>query len=287
MLSLLLAVAFSFMRTDASLAYSCASQIVKECTPRDAGTARAEIAANRILDMVSSAGADARKDSFVARTPRGIRRFNNVYAKFEYSPTSSWVVVVSHYDTKVGVPCPGANDGASTSGLLIGLANALVDRPAKGVNVMLVWTDGEECLFKYGDNDGLHGSKRAAEMIASRKYGVKAVLCADMLGDRDLNIIIPANGTQSLAEKVLAAARKAGLSSIVSKSDLFIKDDHQPFLDLGFPAVDLIDFSYGPNNAWWHSKEDTMDKVSVESLFKAGVLISAVISSFEITDSGN
>ena len=68
MLSLFLAASFSFMRTDASLAYSCASQIVRECTPRDAGTARAEIAANKILDMAASAGADVRKDSFIAAT---------------------------------------------------------------------------------------------------------------------------------------------------------------------------------------------------------------------------
>ena len=145
------------MRTGASLAYSCASQIVRECTPRDAGTARAEIAANKILDMTASAGADVRKDSFIAPTPRGNRRFNNVYAEFEYSPTSSWVVVVSHFDTKAGTPSPGANDGASTTGLLVGLANALSDRPVNGINVMLVWTDGEECLYSYGERDGPQG----------------------------------------------------------------------------------------------------------------------------------
>ena len=281
MLSLFLAASFSFMRTDTSLAYSCASQIVRECTPRDAGTARAEIAANKILDMAASAGADVRKDSFIAPTPRGNRRFNNVYAEFEYSPTSSWVVVVSHFDTKAGTPSPGANDGASTTGLLVGLANALSDRPVKGINVMLVWTDGEECLYSYGERDGLQGSKRASEILSSKKRDVKAVLCADMLGDRDLNIIIPANGTHSLAERVVECAKKAGLSSMVSKSNLFVKDDHQPFLDASFPAVDLIDFSYGPENSWWHTKEDTIDKVSVESLYKAGVLIACFISSFE------
>ncbi|MBO5775546.1 MAG: M28 family peptidase [Kiritimatiellae bacterium] len=282
MLSLLLAAAFSFTRADASLSYSSAEEIVKYCTPRDAGTPRGEIAANRILDMVSSTGADARKDSFFARTPLGRRRFNNVYAEFEANPTSSWVVVVSHFDTKSGIVCPGANDGASTTGLLIGLANALVDRPIKNINVMLIWTDGEESLYSYGENDGLQGSIRAVSNIEALKRNVKAVICVDMLGDKDLNAIIPANGTKELTEKVLSVAASLGLSSIVSKSNVHVKDDHQPFLDRGFPAVNIIDFSYGPKNSWWHTSSDTMDKISEESLFKAGSLVAGVISSLAI-----
>lgn len=281
MLALFLAAAFSFTRADASLSYSCAAELVRNCTPRDAGTARGEIAANRIVDMASSAGADVRKDSFYARTPLGRRRFNNVYAEFAVNPASSWVVVISHYDTKPGIACPGANDGASTTGLLVGLANALVDRPLKNVNVMLLWTDGEECLYSYGENDGLHGAKHAAARLAASKRKVKAVLCVDMLGDRELDAIIPANGTAELADRVLSSAAKAGLSSVVSKSDMYVKDDHQPFLDLGFPAVNLIDFSYGPGNSWWHTPHDTMDRISEDSLFKAGVIVAWFIASFD------
>lgn len=74
MLSLLLAAAFSFTRADASLSYSSAEEIVKYCTPRNAGTPRGEIAANRILDMVSSTGADARKDSFFCANSFGQKK---------------------------------------------------------------------------------------------------------------------------------------------------------------------------------------------------------------------
>ena len=39
-------------------------------------------------------------------------------------------------------------------------------------------------------------------------------------------------------------------------------DDHMPFINLGIPAVDLIDFDY----PYWHKTTDTADKLSEESL---------------------
>lgn len=277
MTSLIVAAALAFTPADAALAYTNAVEIVRDCTPRDPGTVRGGIAAYRILDLASAAGANARLDRFTASTPHGNRRFVNVVAEFVANPTCDWAVVVSHYDTKTGVDCPGANDGASTSGLLTGLANALSDRPFRRGNVMLVWTDGEECFESYSANDGLHGSRHAAARLRESGRKFLAVVCVDMLGDRDLHVSVPANGTASLAEAALRAAAKAGLGRLVSRSDMIVKDDHQPFLDLGFPAIDLIDFSYGPGNSWWHTKEDTPDKISAESLQQAGSLVLAIL----------
>lgn len=277
MTSLIVAAALAFTPADAALAYTNAVEIVRDCTPRDPGTVRGGIAAYRILDLASAAGANARLDRFTASTPHGNRRFVNVVAEFVANPTCDWAVVVSHYDTKAGVDCPGANDGASTSGLLTGLANALADRPFHRGNVMLVWTDGEECFESYSANDGLHGSRRAAARLRESGRKVRAVVCVDMLGDRDLHVSVPANGTAALAEAALRAAAKAGLGRLVSRSDMVVKDDHQPFLDLGFPAIDLIDFSYGPGNSWWHTKDDTLDKISAESLHHAGSLVLALL----------
>lgn len=277
MTSLIVAAALAFTPADAALAYTNAVEIVRDCTPRDPGTVRGGIAAYRILDLASAAGANARLDRFTASTPHGNRRFVNVVAEFVANPTCDWAVVVSHYDTKAGVDCPGANDGASTSGLLTGLANALADRPFRRGNVMLVWTDGEECFESYSANDGLHGSRHAAARLRESGRKVRAVVCVDMLGDRDLHVSVPANGTAALAEAALRAAAKAGLGRLVSRSDMVVKDDHQPFLDLGFPAIDLIDFSYGPGNSWWHTKDDTLDKISAESLHHAGSLVLALL----------
>ena len=193
MVSALLAASLVFTPADAGLACTTAVQLVERHTPRDPGTARSALAANFLLDAASAAGADVRRDVFFAKTPKGERRFTNLVASFEANPGKPWVVVVSHYDTKPGVDCPGANDGASTSGLLVAFAGLLRShRPASG-NVMLVWTDGEECMNAYVEDDGLWGSRHAAKSLKERGVDVRAVICVDMLGDRDLHISIPRN----------------------------------------------------------------------------------------------
>lgn len=272
--SLLLSAALAFTPADARLSYQTAKDLVGACTPRDAGTIRGRIAANHLLDVASSSGADVRRDVFRAMTPKGEMEFTNLYAQFKSDdPGARWVVLISHYDTKPGTACPGANDGASTSGLLVGIANAFSNWETPRGNLLLVWTDGEECMHSYSDVDGFWGSKRAAEFVARHDMKVQAVICLDMLGDRDLSIIVPANGSTALAKIAVAASRRVGLPDLVRRTDDIVKDDHVAFLDKGYKAIDLIDFSYGPGNSFWHTPEDTMDKVSVESLFKSGLVV--------------
>ena len=279
MLSLVLAAALEFTAQDAQLAYEKARELVEDCTPRDAGTIRGRIASNRILDAASAAGADVRRDVFRAPTPLGEREFTNLYAEFKAADTNvRWVVVVSHFDTKSGSGCPGANDGASTSGLLIGLANAHSNWQTPKGNLMLVWTDGEECMSSYGPNDGLWGSKRAAEYLVAKNRQVQAVICVDMLGDKDLGISIPANGSPALANIAIHAAKKAGYPGLVKLIGERVKDDHVPFMDKGFKAIDLIDFSYGPDNSYWHTPQDTVDKISEESLLKGGRIVAEMLN---------
>lgn len=279
MLATLLAAALVFSPQDARLSHEAARSLVDECSPRDAGTIRGRIAANRILDLASSTGADVRRDVFRARTPRGEKEFANLYAELvDGSGTSQWVVVVSHYDTKSGVRCPGANDGASTSGLLVGLANAYMNWASPQGNLLLVWTDGEECMESYGENDGLWGSRRAVEYVAAKRLDVRAVICLDMLGDKDLSISIPANGTPVLAKIAVHAAARAGYPRLVRSIPEMVKDDHVPFLEKGYKAIDLIDFEYGPENAYWHTEQDTMEHVSEESLLKSGRIVVSLLN---------
>lgn len=279
MLSVLLAAALQFTPEDAALARTTTCAFVEACTPRDAGTIRGALAANWILDQASMMGVDICRDVFMASTPKGDRRFTNLYAEFESNPTSRWVVLVSHYDTKPGVNCPGANDGASTTALLMSLANVLSSGPTPSGNVMLVWTDGEECMGeRYQDGDGFQGAKRAVERLKAKRRAVQGVLCLDMLGDRDLKISIPSNGSMMLAKIACHAARRIGEPNLVELSDLQVKDDHAAFLEAGYPAIVLIDFDYGPANAWWHTQEDTCDKISEESLLKSGRLVTELLN---------
>ena len=279
MLALILAAALEFTPQDAQLAFRRAGELVEKCTPRDAGTVRGRGAAYHILDAASAAGADVRRDAFRAMTPKGEREFTNLYAEFkDGNPSSRWVVVVSHYDTKPGVACPGANDGASTTGLLIGLANAFSSWKTPKGNLLLVWSDGDECMSAYGEGDGFWGSKRAADYLASKERKVQAVICVDMLGDRELEISVPANGSPTLARIAVHAAKRAGYPGLVKPIEELVKDDHVAFLEKGFKAINLIDFNYGPNNSYWHSPEDTMDKISEESLLKSGRILAELLN---------
>lgn len=275
MWSLFLAASIVFTAEDAQLAFDTARDLVENCTPRDSGTIRGRIAANHILDAASAAGVDVRIDRFRSSTPLGEREFTNLYGEMRHGgPDDRWVVLVSHFDTKTGKNCPGANDGASTSGLLVAIANAITATEDPRGNVLLIWTDGEECMGEsYSDTDGFWGSKRAVEYVRARGYKVQSVICADMLGDRDLSISIPSNGSPALTKIALHAAKRAGYPDLVRPIAEMVKDDHVAFLSHGYKAINLIDFSYGPGNSYWHTPADTMEHVSVRSLFRSGKVI--------------
>lgn len=282
-LPMLVAAALSFGRADANLAWRTAKDFTDMCTPRDAGTIRGRIAANYILDHASAAGGDVVLDRFRAKTPEGEKLFTNVIAEFKSSPDAEWIVLVSHYDTKKGVDCPGANDGASTTGLLIGLVNAFSQFRSyapKG-NLMMIWTDGEECYNSYGPDDGLWGSRHAAQVLKKSGRPVKAVICLDMLGDADLQISLPANSSRALRHIAMYAARKTGRQDIVKEIKESILDDNVPFSEAGFKTVNLIDFRYGTapgKNDLWHTAKDTPERISEESLFVSGSIVCEMLN---------
>ena len=241
------------------------------------------MAANFISTQLSHVGVTARIDRFFASTPKGSKLFANVSWEWANNPTGKWVVVVSHFDTKAGTGCPGANDGASTSGLLVALARMLCAQGSAGdvgMNYMLMWLDGEECMKAYGDSDGLWGSKRAASELKKSKRDVAAVICLDMLGDKDLDISLPRNTSARLRKIALESAAELGLSHKITEIRELVKDDHLPFLREGFPAIDLIDFEYGTEpgkNDIWHTPQDTVDKISPDSLLMAGRILCEMI----------
>ena len=271
-----------FTGDDARAAHEAAGAFVKECTPRHAGTLRGRLAASWLLDRASWCGADASLDPFRDETPLGERPFCNVVIEFPGTKTNNhWIVIMSHFDTPSTAkqPCPGANDGASTCGLLIALADAINRTGPHPDNIALVWTDGEECFKAYGPNDGFHGSRHLVDQFRQKKRSVKTAICLDMLGDKDLHVIVPGNSTAILKKLAKQAAEKAGLKDLLKIDEsLVVTDDHSAFLSAGCPAINFIDFDYGPGNAWWHTPEDTMDKVSEKSLLSSGRLVAAFLN---------
>ena len=122
-----------------------------------------------------------------------------------------------------------------------------------------------------------------SEFVTLKKSGVnvKAVICVDMLGDRDLHISIPRNSSPALSKIALLAAKRAGIEGKVSRIDLLVKDDHVPFIEEGFKSIDLIDFEYGSApglNDYWHTAKDTPDKISESSLLVAGKLVVGMLN---------
>lgn len=283
MLACLMAAALAFSQEDAAAAFKLTEDFVRECTPRDAGTSGGEHAAKWLQRKASVLGGNVYFDRFEAETPNGVRKFVNLHCSFERNPLAPWTVLVSHYDTKPGSGCPGANDGASTSCLMVQLVQTVFDNRSFDRNVMFIWTDAEECIGQYySEGDGFQGSKQAAEMLRKKKLAVDAVYVLDMLGDRDLKICMPKNVSKDIAKRVVLAARDIGMTRRqLGFIDQGVLDDHVAFDKAGFRSVDLIDFEYGSGpglNDYWHTPKDTVDKLSVDSFLTVGRLVCALLS---------
>jgi Zn-dependent M28 family amino/carboxypeptidase len=199
--------------------------------------------------------------------------------------TSGRTVVISgHYDTKPtpGVPFVGANDGGSSTGLLLELARVLPKRLHKD-EILLVWLDGEEAFAQWTATDSVYGSRHLAAKWAADGTArrIKALINVDMIGDQDLQIVEETASTVWLRELVWNTARELGFSKHFGPSRGDIGDDHVPFLEKGIPALDLIDFDYGPGNSYWHTPQDTMDKLGANSFDVVGKVVLAVIRKLE------
>ncbi|MDD5483456.1 MAG: M28 family peptidase [Kiritimatiellae bacterium] len=259
---------------------------IKELTaivPRHSGSPGARRAAQHLFERLRAAGVASSLDEFAEETPAGRVVFRNVIGILPGraaggGSVKEWIVLGAHYDAKAGIAenFQGANDSGSGVGVLLEMARVMKQSArTPPVNFLFAFFDGEECLRRYGKNDGLHGSRRLAEQLArdGRACKVRAVIILDMVGDRDLNLTIPRNSALSLVSALFSAAEKEGARGKFALSSGEILDDHQPFLSAGMPAIDIIDFEYGSApglNDYWHTPEDTIDKLSVQSLATVG-----------------
>jgi Zn-dependent M28 family amino/carboxypeptidase len=266
-----------FTAAQASNALAHVAAFVSACTPRDGGTPGSERAALWLRDRLAASGVTATVDRFADETPSGPQTFANVLATLP-GESDEWIVLLSHFDTKNGISADfqGANDGGSSTGLLLELASVVQASAPRKFNVLCAFLDGEECRFGYSDRDGFHGSKRLARQLKEQRTKIRAVILADMVGDRNLKLTLPRNGSAALRVLALEAAEATGNRDKVGLFDGDIYDDHQAFLALGYPAVDLIDFDYGSSpglNDYWHTSKDTLDKLSAESLHATGSIV--------------
>ena len=180
------------------------------------------------------------------------------------------ILLGAHYDSRIRADndpdvnkrnqaVPGANDGASGVAALLELGRTI---PEDVGDVWLVFFDQED-NGRLPTWEWIQGSRAFIGGYALNKDAVEAVVILDMIGDADVNIYLEKNSTPEIRAEIWLQAKSLGYDEFFINEEKFaILDDHTPFLEAGIPAVDVIDFDY----PYWHTTEDTADKVSPESL---------------------
>jgi glutaminyl-peptide cyclotransferase len=254
-----------------------------ELGPKEPGTPEAEKAALYLLGRLKEIGIEAEIQAFREASPKGEIMFRNVLGRIP-GGGGGIVLLGSHYDTKVGIEgFEGANDSGSSTGLLLELARTLKQNAPLGVEIRFAFFDGEEAQVEYGPEDGFHGSKHLARAMAAAGSltNIAAMILLDMVGDRDLTVTIPRNSTPWLTALAFEAARAEGTRKNFQLAPYTISDDHEAFFQRGVPAIDLIDFQYGHapgKHDYWHTAQDTLDKVSAESLETVGRVAARMVA---------
>ena len=227
--------------------------------------------------------------------------FTNIQASLRpanYSETTPRIVLVAHYDSRdaaerdpdlnrTGEPIIGANDGASGAAALLELARIIPPMQLE-YEVELLWTDAED--KNHTPHTFFGADAWGADQTQVDINRTDAYIVLDMIGDADLQLthIWPGNG--SLWSTITPLAQSLGMVEnhpdckgtpgvkILDMNTSFgVSDDHLAALAIGIPAIDLIDIRFGPNatafGGYWHTHEDTPDKVSAESLQTVGRLV--------------
>jgi len=251
--------------------------------PRPPGSSQLQRCRDYIEQQMQGFGYRIEEDTFVAQTPYGPIKMQNLIAR-KGSGDKGVIALASHYDTKLmeGKNFLGANDGGSSTGLLIELARVLAANKDP-LDYWFVFLDGEEAFVEWSTFDSTYGSRHLAKRWKAEGVvpKIRDFILLDMIGDKELDILYDTSSTKHLMDLVFETAKKIGLKSILSSYQSAMDDDHTPFLDVGIPCVDLIDFNYGPENSYWHTPADTLDKISPQSLEKTGKLVLAVLAELQ------
>lgn len=249
--------------------------------PRPAGSEALEKCREYLVKQLEGFGYQVEKDAFTATTPYGPKPMVNLIARKRLGGTNV-IALASHYDTKYfeNIKFVGANDGGSSTGLLLELARVLAARK-DSFDYWFVFLDGEEAFVEWSlAADGTYGSRHLAKRWQEDGTAgkVRALLLLDMVGDKNLDLQRDTNSTFWLMDLVWTTAMEEGYRNILSPTPSNIEDDHIHFIDAGIPSADIIDLDYMP---WWHTAGDTLDKISATSMEKVGNLVLAVLPRLE------
>jgi glutaminyl-peptide cyclotransferase len=261
---------------DGGKAYAHVERLVA-IGPRSPGSEGIRRAQEYIHGQLGSFGCPVEEDDFHASTPIGSVPMKNIVVKIP-GASPKIVLFTTHYDTKRMENFVGANDGGSSTGVMLELARLLCGRK-HALTVWIAFFDGEEAFVQWGPTDGTFGSRQMAAKLAvsGDLKRVKAMLLADLVGDRSLKIKRESNSTPWLTDLVWGTAARLGYESIFASEEVPIEDDHLPFVRRGVAAVDIIDL----DEPYWHTSGDTLDKISPRSLAIVGHVLLEALAALE------
>ena len=192
------------------------------------------------------------------------------------------IILGAHYDSRRRadqdkaqpmLPVPGANDGASGVAVLLELARVL-DLKKTPYEVWMAFFDAED----NGGLDGWNWIVGSSYMAQHLTVTPQAMILLDMVGDADQQFYWDRNSNAALSSQIWSLAATLGYGNyFIPQARWAMLDDHIPFAQRGIPAVDIIDFNYGPSNSYWHTTADTIDKVSPASLERVGRTLAAFL----------
>lgn len=243
--------------------------------PRPPGSP--ELAQTRayIVDQLKSYGLTVSLDEFTANTPQGEKKMANIVGDFA-GETKNTIIIASHYDTKYyeDMRFLGANDPGASVGTLLEIGRVLGSMKEKPrFTYRLVFFDGEEAFCenwddcsKEGEPDNTYGSRHYVQYLNEKKEldTTRAMILLDMIGYKNLELGRDTQSTRWLQDIIWQTGRELGHKKIfVDREEGVGGDDHEPFLQASIPAVDLIQLSSYP---YWHKADDTIDKISAQSM---------------------
>jgi glutaminyl-peptide cyclotransferase len=234
--------------------------------PRPSGSPVIAQTQQFLLSELSSYGCTTEVDAFNAQTPDGPIAMKNILVKIPGDKPGIFLLG-THYDTKRLDNFVGADDGGSSTAVMLEIARLLC--PHHGPHpVWIAFFDGEEAVHDWSDTDSRYGSREmAAKLVMSGDIPkIKAFLLTDIVGSRDLRIKRESNSTKALTDLFWATAARLGYSAIFVNEATPIEDDHLSFSKRGVPVEDVIDLQI----PYWHTPQDTLDKISAKSLAIVG-----------------
>jgi glutaminyl-peptide cyclotransferase len=235
--------------------------------PRPPDTEALHHSQEYIIGQLKGYGCEVAQDDFHSQTPVGTVAMKNIIAKAP-GGGEKIILLLTHYDTLKKDNFVGAVDSGSSSGMMLEMARLLCGRKNED-SIQMAFLDGEEAFVQWSDSDSTYGSRElAARMAVSGDLKkIKAVMLADMIGPYNLRIQKDTNSTPWLTDLVWGTAERLGYSRYFVDESTAVEDDHLPFTRRGVPSVDVIELVDYP---YWHTTQDTIDKVSPKSLAIVG-----------------